>query len=187
MPNYYNPYLYNTNSMGNMYASPYPQSMNYSGNLYGTPQGPQYMYSVDGEIAARAWQVPGNAPLPPNTVIPLWDLDGYHVYFKSTDAYGRMNPLRKGRVVFDDEQENLPQSQSAAATGTSESGNEKFVTKDDFNELRNEIMTMLSQNRSSNTIQRTPQQSAMTSQNPGVASNIQNNQNGRRPSGGEGR
>ena len=61
----------------------------------------QYMINVDGESAARAWQIP-SAPQP-NTIVPLFDTDGQHVYFKSYDAYGRMNPLRKGRIVFDEE------------------------------------------------------------------------------------
>jgi len=175
MPNYINPYLYNTypNAAGSAYLSPYQQPMNYSGNMYGAPQGPQYMYSVDGEIAAKAWQVPGNVPLPPNTVIPLWDLDGYHVYFKSTDAYGRMNPLRKGRVVFDDEQENLPNPQEKVS-GTPAVDTEKFVTKDDLQSLREEIRNMLMQNPTNRTVQ--------TAQN---SANSYSNQNGRKSSGGD--
>ena len=59
------------------------------------------MINVDGEAAARAWQTPSNPQ--PNMIIPLFDTDGQHVYFKSFDAYGRMNPIRKGKIVFDDE------------------------------------------------------------------------------------
>ena len=92
MPNYYNPYM-----------NAYPLS--YGNNLYPPMQtmapAQQYMINVDGESAARAWQIP-SAPQP-NTIVPLFDTDGQHVYFKSYDAYGRMNPLRKGRIVFDEE------------------------------------------------------------------------------------
>lgn len=95
MPSYYNPYM-----------SAYP--VNYSGNVYQPvqpvmqmPQQPQYMINVDGENSAKSWQ-PSMVPQP-NTIIPLFDSDGQHVYFKTYDAYGRMNPLRKGRIVFDDE------------------------------------------------------------------------------------
>ena len=96
MPSYYNPY---TNA--------YP--MNYGGSAYGMNQPviqqmpTQYMINVDGEAAARAWQSP--IPPQPNTIVPLFDMDGQHVYFKSFDAYGRMNPLRVGRIVFDDEKQ----------------------------------------------------------------------------------
>lgn len=100
MPAYYNPYM-----------NAYP--INYSGSVYPVqqvPQQPQYMINVDGELAAKSWQSP-TVPQP-NSIIPLFDLDGQHVYFKSYDNYGRMNPLRKGRIVFDDEV--VQQSETAA-------------------------------------------------------------------------
>lgn len=167
MPNYYNPYLYNTAQTVAPYYNPYPsQQVSYGGISYGVPAN-TYWISVDGEMAARAWQMPAN--LPPNTIIPLWDLDGQHVYFKSTDAYGRINPLRKGHVVFDDESANLSagQANSEASvnvpSGTNYVGNSsasapdmsKYVTKDDFDGLRHEIQDLIrgqkSQNNNSNT------------------------------------
>lgn len=145
MPNYYNPYL---PSMQNGYYAPYypPQSQTVGYNNFASNVSvPNYWISVDGEMAARAWQMPPN--LPPNTIIPLWDLDGQHVYFKSTDAYGRINPLRKGRVVFDEEpQQNLPESQSAGAPVI----DPRYVTKEDFEGLRHEIQDMLRNQASTN-------------------------------------
>ena len=93
----------------NPYASAYPIAY---GNYYNQlptmqqmpqiqQQQPQYMINVDGENSAKSWQ-PTVIPQP-NTIIPLFDSDGQHVYFKTYDAYGRMNPIRKGRIVFDDE------------------------------------------------------------------------------------
>ena len=153
MPNYYNPYIYNSAPIqGANYYSPYSaQPMNYGATSYGMPAN-NYWISVDGEMAARAWQMPAN--LPPNTIIPLWDLDGVHVYFKSTDAYGRINPIRKGKVVFDDEAQNaLPQGESGASVNTPSGTNyvgdsraenmSKYVTKEDFDGLRHEIQDML--------------------------------------------
>ena len=137
MPNYYNTY-----SGGYVYPSqtpmynPYPQQpVMYSSSAYGM-QGNNYMISVDGEMAARAWQMPQN--LAPGTIIPLWDLDGQHVYFKSTDNFGRINPLRKGRVVFDDEpaiEQNLTAGESRTESN--------FVTREDFEGLRHEIQDMI--------------------------------------------
>ena len=134
----------------------------WSNNLYGAQpaQSNQWMINVDGEVGAKAWQMPNN--LPPNTVIPLFDLDGEHVYFRSVDAYGRMNPLRKGRVVFEEEAKVLPQGQSGAGEPI-RVDTDKYVTKEDFNELKNEIREMARMN-----------QSALAQQN------VQTNQNGSR-------
>lgn len=178
MPNYYNPYVYTPN----MYNSYAPQSfVPVQQPMYNSySSGNSYMISVDGEMAARAWQP--QSPIPPNSVIPLWDLDGQHVYFKSTDPYGRMNPIRKGRVVFDDEVGHLNESQNASGNdnsnhyepsyNTSQETEEasyheqidtsNFVTKDDFADLKHEIRNMLRNNQ-------------------GVSNNY--NQNGRRTSG----
>lgn len=117
-------------------------------------QNPQYMIQVDGEIGAKAWQP--QTSLAPNTVIPLWDFDGIHVYFKSTDAYGRMNPVRKAKVVFEDEVQNLPQGQSGAAENPQVAqtpvNTENFVTKDDLKSLKDEIRQMFTQNQNGNNV-----------------------------------
>ena len=131
MPNYYNPYMYSPN----MYASYGYQPTAPMPPVSQTTAGNNYMVSVDGEMAARAWQSP--TQMGPNMIIPLWDLDGQHVYFKSTDAYGRMNPLRKGRVVFDDDVTNLPEGVSGAPDMSG------FVTKDDLNDLRHELRNLI--------------------------------------------
>lgn len=146
MPNYYNPYVYNVNAGATALPSYYQgyqqPPMNYAAASYGMPAN-NYWISVDGEMAARAWQMPSN--LPPNTIIPLWDLDGQHVYFKSTDAYGRINPIRKGRVVFDEEPAKISENESMASapTETQTMDSSKYVTKEDFDGLKHEIQDML--------------------------------------------
>lgn len=69
-----------------------------------------YMIQVDGEMAAKAWQCPPD--MKPGDVIPLWDADGMHVYFKSLDGYGRLNPTKKARIVFEDDAQALPENTS---------------------------------------------------------------------------
>lgn len=121
MPSYYPSYppVYGSAYGSNVYPS-------YNLNPYNV-QAPQYMINVDGEVGAKAWQPPAN--LAPNTVIPLWDIDGKHVYFKSVDAYGRLNPMRKGTVIFEDEQ-------ATEAVKTEPVDLSSFVTKEEFNELK---------------------------------------------------
>lgn len=94
-------------------------------------QQPQYMINVDGENAAKSWQ-PGSVPQP-NTIIPLFDSDGQHVYFKTYDAYGRMNPLRKGRIVFDDE---IISETPSDPVIPDMSG---YATKDDLSKMKEEL------------------------------------------------
>lgn len=134
---YYNPingqpYDYNMQAQG--YAAPTYQVLQQPARI-------PYMIQVDGEMAARAWQMPAN--LVPGTVIPIWDVDGIHVYFKSVDGYGRLNPTRKARIVFEDETQPLPEGASSSAAAVP--GN--YVTKSDFDSFRNEIKQMMSGNR----------------------------------------
>jgi hypothetical protein len=136
MPQYYNPGLFPAT-----YANPYMMQNSYSAPMQ---QPSTFMYTVDGEQAARAWQMP--AGVAPGTVIPLFDVDGEHVYFKSTDAYGRLNPLRKGRVVLE-EVPQLPQGASGDAPAQDMS---QFVTKDDLNELKKELRNMMAPRNNQN-------------------------------------
>ena len=154
MPNYYNPGLFYPATYTNPYTNPYinGNAMMQQPLMSGTSSTMQYMINVDGEGSARAWQ-PAQ-PLGPNTIIPLWDLDGIHLYFKSTDAYGRMNPIRKARVVFEDDQQTLPQGQSGSTNPQLQSPPEnqsqptptidmsQYVTKEDFESLRQDIHSM---------------------------------------------
>ena len=134
------PYPYYTNP----YSNAYPIS--YGGSVYNAmtqpvmqqvPQQPQYMINVDGENSAKSWQ-PQVAPQP-NTIIPLFDSDGQHVYFKTYDAYGRMNPLRKGRIVFDDEVQ--------VSETPSEQDMSGYVTKEDLEKLKEELFSQLNNNQ----------------------------------------
>ena len=101
------------------------------------------MISVDGEMAAKAWPTPQE--MRPGDVIPLWDVDGVHVYFKSLDGYGRLNPTRKARIVFEDEMPALPEGNSGTVRSSYDS--DQVVTKQDFDTFRNEVMQALGQNR----------------------------------------
>lgn len=132
MPNYYNPYMsaYPLN-YGSVPQYPYTQMS--VPNQQQMIQQPQYMINVDGENSAKSWQP--TTPVQPNTIIPLFDSDGQHVYFKTYDAYGRMNPLRKGRIVFDDEVQvnEAPSEQMLTPDMTA------YVTKDDLNKMKEEF------------------------------------------------
>ena len=133
-----NPYSF----LGGLNYYPMPQPYSYQS----VPQNqiPQYMINVDGENSAKAWQ-PSVIPQP-NTIIPLFDSDGQHVYFKTYDAYGRMNPIRKGRIVFDDE---IQVSESTPSFDMS-----AYATKDDLDKLRDEILSQVNKTNQNGTSSR---------------------------------
>lgn len=136
IPNYFNPYMNAyPNPIGYAGFSPYNNSMAISQT--------QQMITVDGEAGAKSWQLSGMPQ--PNMIIPLFDIDGEHVYFRSYDAQGRMNPMRKGRIVFDDE----PSKKEAVAQAPTPdlSG---YVTKEEFDKIVKEIKKLKSNQNSEN-------------------------------------
>ena len=136
------PYPYYTNPYSSIYplsygGTSYPTIQNMPSMMQPVQQQPTYMINVDGENSAKSWQ-PVVIPQP-NTIIPLFDSDGQHVYFKTYDAYGRMNPIRKGRIVFDDEIQ-VSETPSDSVQAPDLSG---YATKDDLNKIKEEIEEIL--------------------------------------------
>ena len=150
MPNYYNPY--------NFYPATYANQMGYSGmpmqqmsqmpqQNYATPvqQGPKMMEWVEGEVGAKAFQMPNGWPA--NSPIPLWDSTDTVIYLKSWGPMGIPNPMQKLRYEMPEQQ-----NQAMLMSGNS-SGNEgqsghpdmsQYVTKQDLENIKKEMMTTLS-------------------------------------------
>lgn len=142
---------------------------------YGNWQQPQYaqqpmmnmsghvemgMDWVDGEAAARAYQIPPGKQPP----IALWDLNDNVIYFKTVNAMGIPNPLSKARYTMEQmpNMSQLPGNQSmltgaqgnngggnggnggnnGGGSSGNMSGNDNYVTKSDFEMLRQEIREM---------------------------------------------
>lgn len=111
-----------------------------SGQVPYTPQqpGPGWIW-VDGEIGARAYQIPAGTP--PGVTIPLWDTNDMVIYLKSTNAMGMPNPIQRLRYYPEEEKKQaLPQGQSGDNKTQEES---KFVTKEEFEKMKQEIEDML--------------------------------------------
>lgn len=103
MPNYYNPYnFYPASYMQNMYPQmqqPVQQSF-----AQAPQQGPKMMEWVEGEVGAKAFQMPMGWPA--NSPIPLWDSTDTVIYLKSWGPMGIPNPMQKLRYEMP-EQRNL--------------------------------------------------------------------------------
>lgn len=144
MAYYNNPYGYGQQMYGSGYI---PQNQIVYG---GAPQPSQPsqnsggMIWVDGEIGARAFQMPAGVTGP----IALWDTNDTVVYLKSCNQAGMPNPLQKIRYQMEEQAPMLPagQQQSGSPMNScntvSGHGECDYATKDDMNQLREEIMAM---------------------------------------------
>lgn len=150
MPNYYNPY--------NFYPATYANQMGYSGvpmqnpqmsqmpqQSYATPvqQGPKMMEWVEGEVGAKAFQMPNGWPA--NSPIPLWDSTDTVIYLKSWGPMGIPNPMQKLRYEMPEQQSQALLMSGDNGNGNGQSGHQdmsQYVTKQDFEQLKNEIRNM---------------------------------------------
>lgn len=99
---------------------------------------------VDGEIGAKAEPFPPGWP--PNRPYPMWDTNDRVIYFKSYNNLGMPNPLQKAHYVMDDApQQNLmsgEQNNASMMSGTMPDMT-AYVTKDDLNHMKEEILASL--------------------------------------------
>ena len=102
---------------------------------------PQKPIMVDGEMAARVFQMPDNWP--PMVPLYLWDVSGNVFYIKMLDANGIPLPLQG----FD---YNRREMTSGYISGASQPQVDmsQFVTKADFEQLRADLLKSQNQNQS---------------------------------------
>lgn len=149
----YNPGIYQP--YGQMYGQNYYQSYGQQSQM---PQGqnpaqgqqPIGMIWVDGEVGAKAFQLPAGWPV--NTPLPLWDTNDTIIYLKSTNQMGIPNPIQAIHYRMDE----TAQKQSVRDVGRidgSTSGQAAdmsqyvrkdeangFVRKDDLEKMKTELM-----------------------------------------------
>lgn len=158
MPNYYNPY--------NFYPATYANQMGYSGmpmqqqmsqmpqQSYSAPvqQGPKMMEWVEGEVGAKAFQMPNGWPA--NSPIPLWDSTDTVIYLKSWGPMGIPNPMQKLRYEMPEQQNQAMLMSGNNGSNDGQSGHpdmSQYVTKQDLENIKKEMMnTFSSMNTSGN-------------------------------------
>lgn len=119
----------------------YPTTITPSWNqMYSQLQQPQGLIWVDGEAAAKSYQMPTGWPA--NTPLALWDTNDTIIYLKSTNAMGMPNPLQIAEYQL---REMVPKHSRAAGredyteqTWYEERQN-KFASKQDLEELKKMI------------------------------------------------
>ena len=126
--------------MPTMYGNTYmnPMLQNQFSNQYNQQTQPnQGMIWVDGEVGAKAYQMPQGWPA--GVPIALWDTNETIIYLKSMNPMGRPNPLQRIYYKMDElpQQQMLPAGQSGA----------NFVTKEDLEEMKKELMDSIRHNQ----------------------------------------
>ena len=144
----YTPGYYMPNGMygGQSYPMNGMQTVSYGGvpQPMPTQQASSGIIWVDGEVGAKAFQMPAGT----NGPVALWDTNDQVIYLKSMNQMGMPNPLQKIRYQMEEVPQMLPAGQQTSGnTAPDMSG---YVTKDDINALRNEIREMLNQHMNSN-------------------------------------
>ena len=131
--NYFNPY-----GLGNQYGTvPTQPSQNYA--VQQQPQ--QGIIWVDGEVGAKAFQMPPGWPA--GVPIDLWDTNDTVIYLKSINQIGMPNPIQRIHYTIED------QKVSSLPPQTTSQG---YVTKDDFNKFKDEILELLTSNQNGGVI-----------------------------------
>lgn len=151
----YAPYpAYQNNSYQQQYSqagamqNPYqtqPQS-------YAAQQQPVGIVWVDGEVGAKAYQLPAGWPV--NAPMPLWDTNDTIIYLKSTNQMGMPNPIQKVRYTMEEQPRVAPAMQSNQAmlpgSGSYQEGQQthqdmsQYVRRDELEQMKDELKGAIS-------------------------------------------
>jgi len=145
----YNPNMYNT--YGQMYGNSYGQSM-YPQQL---PQMQPQNYGqampiegeikwVDGEIGAKAHQIPAGTTKP----VALWDTNDTVIYLKSMNQYGIPNPLQKIHYRMEEmvpkymgqDQQKLESGDTAPEA---KQDMKEYIRRDELESMKDELMNAI--------------------------------------------
>lgn len=95
---------------------------------------------VDGEVGAKAYQMPPGWPC--NQPIALWDTNDTVIYLKSTNPMGMPNPLQKAHYRLEEYRNasvSVPAPEQPSMPDMSE-----YVRKDDMERMKQELMESIS-------------------------------------------
>lgn len=99
-------------------------------------QGGPGLIWVDGEIGAKAYQMPGGWPA--NQPIALWDTNDTCIYLKSINPMGMPNPLQKAHYTLEDA---VGREKSSDMSGNNVNEDiSQYVRKDDMERMKQELL-----------------------------------------------
>lgn len=143
-------YYPNNYVMGGASFAPYSQQqMSYNTAVpvqQPTANSNQGMIWVDGEVGAKAYQIPVGVTGP----VALWDTNDQIIYLKSVNQFGMPNPLQKIKYQMEETQLLHPGQNNANVSGSEGNSNTNYVTKEDLATLKNELRELIRQNQTNN-------------------------------------
>ena len=141
MANYpvpYNSFGY-SGAVGQQMYPQYQQSMlNQTPQIGQTQQTPPGLTWVDGEVGAKAYQLP--AGLPANQPVALWDTNDTVIYLKSVNPMGMPNPLQKARYKL----EGGKSGEASQAFSGDLDRKDEYVRREDLELMKQELMEAIS-------------------------------------------
>ena len=140
-PSYGSYPVYPANSYQQQYSQAAVQQPQYAApqNSSYTGQQPVGIVWVDGEVGAKAYQLPSSWPV--NAPMPLWDTNDTIIYLKSTNQMGMPNPIQKVRYTMED-QPKMSQAmscQAALPSGEHHPDMSQYVRKDELEQMKEEL------------------------------------------------
>ena len=151
MANYPVPYQNNWAYGSGIGSQLYPQYQQTYAQQAQTPQptatqGTPGMIWVDGEIGAKAYQLP--AGWPANQPVALWDTNDTVIYLKSVNPMGMPAPLQRAHYTLE--------GMKSGEKTTGYSGDEKrdmseFVRKEDLERMKQDLIDTIGQMSTSGT------------------------------------
>ena len=142
MANYPIPYQNNWTygGIGQQFYPQYQSSLLQQTQQPAAVQSPHGLIWVDGEVGAKAYQLP--AGLPANQPIALWDTNDTVIYLKSMNPMGMPNPLQKAHYTLDGVQSG---EKRQGYSGDVKPDMSEYVKKEDLERMRQDLMDTIGQ------------------------------------------
>lgn len=125
---------YPANSYQQQYSQAVSPQYAQAQTSYASQQQPIGIVWVDGEVGAKAYQLPAGWPV--NAPMPLWDTNDTVIYLKSTNQMGMPNPLQKVHYTMEDAP---AKQQSFAAPALPDRDMSIYATKDDLERMKEDL------------------------------------------------
>lgn len=133
MANYPVPYQCNWSGAGQPIYQQYPQNVPQTAS--GTAHDGLGIIWVDGEVGAKAYQIPHDWPA--GKPIALWDTNDTVIYLKSMNPMGMPNPLQKAHYRL----ENVNSGEkNQGYSGDAGPNMSEFIRKEDMERMKQELL-----------------------------------------------
>lgn len=131
----------NPQPMYQSYAQPMSQGQ-YSG-MQQSGQGTQGIKWVDGEAEAKGTPIPSGV-----SQFAMWDINEPVIYIKTLNQMGMPNPMQKAHYKLEQKEQSGNMNSGMSRQEEKEDKSE-YVTKADFENMKNELKELLNQSNTS--------------------------------------